>query len=289
MRIIRFALVLFLLALLAGCWNPMSQYVEYQKKAQEAQKKAEIQKQIAEQIAQAQTRQARPQQQPDTNVQRQPGNTPEITGATPRSITTGTTGELVLHGGHLLPGGTIEASGICHLKAGQIVSDTEARVTLAVDDNENGECNLNLQAQNRNNVWYTVELALSPAAQQARATREAAERQKQQQEAAAAQQKMQQYMSHAKDIMGTKWTVQLPGGKSDVWTKTGGNEMLGAVGEFKNSKGTQFQLVISERDETVVNVDNCVYQGKISGGKVTGKAIAMPGCTAGAWSGTISK
>ncbi len=219
---------------------------------------------------------------PNVNVPRAETGTPEIRGATPQAVTTGTTTTVVLKGVNLEPGGKIEASGICHLKDGKIVSATEAQVTLTVDDAIKGSCEIRLLSHNRW-VYMNLNVQLSPAAQQ-RA------RQEQQADYDKAMKDMSDRATHIKDILGRKWDVKLPNGRSDTWTMTEINQF--GMAQFKNAKGEEFQVIVGEQDAVVVPYPGeCMLQGKIVGGKVSDGQSPLPGCAVGkgAWSATISK
>lgn len=219
---------------------------------------------------------------PNVNVPRAETGTPEIRGATPQAVTTGTTATVALKGVNLEPGGKIEASGICHLKDGKIVSATEAQVTLTVDDAIEGSCELRLLSHKRW-VYMNLNVQLSPAAQQ-RA------RQKQQADYDKAMKDMAERAAHIKDILGRKWDVKLPNGRSDTWTVAEVNQ-FGLV-QFKNARGEAFQVIVGDQDAVVVPYPgNCVLQGKIVGGKVGDGQSPLPGCSVGkgAWSATITK
>lgn len=227
---------------------------------------------------------AKAQTKPNFNVQRKAAPTPEVSSVAPREIENGKPTEIVLKGANF-PAGDVKAnaSGACTLVKSAVVSPTEARFTVVSKDEEGGECSFGFSGNGRY-VGSGVRVKPTAAAAARRQKEEDAQRAKQQAEAQAAM----DYMKKAPEMVGKKWTVTLPGGKSDVWTF---QEAASMGGQFKNSAGEKVMIMLMPGDQVMAQVgDSCIFSGKKTGQKAAGQAT-MPASMCkygtGNWSATI--
>jgi len=220
---------------------------------------------------------------PNFNVQRKAAPTPEVSSTLPREIENGKPTDIVSKGTNF-PAGEVKynASGACKLVKGAVVSATEARFTVASTAEDGGECSFGFSGDGR---YVGSDVRVKPtAAAAARMQKEQdAQRAKQQAEAQAAM----DYMKKAPEMVGKKWTVTLPSGKSDVWTF---QEAAFSGGEFKNSAGEKVTVMLMQGDQVMAQVGNCIFSGKKTGQKAAGEA-SMPASMCkygqGNWSATI--
>jgi hypothetical protein len=269
----RLTLVLALLLSTTGCgWikGLFEQQAEKAKaKATEAAKNA-----LAEAQKQAQ------QPAVNINVERKDAPTPEVRSTVPRGITTGQTADIVLTGtfGDVKD---VTAGEICHVKQWKTVSPTEIRLTITADDRV-GDCPITLQTGGRNaGVYLEVQASAAAKAQHER---------EQQQEAQEQQAKAEKEIQQRLEIAGTKWSVKLPSGKADEWTRY--ETLPGGITRFKSKSGTTF-MVVASPDGTVAAQSedgSCLFSGNVDNGRVSGQSI-LPKCSlgSGAFTATVSK
>ena len=146
-------------------------------------------------------------------------------------------------------------------------------MTLAVDDATDGKCKIKL-AGGGSQMERELEVQLNPAGMQ----RKAAEMQKQ----------MDQVKAHTADVVGKRWDVKLPSGKSETWTTEPGTF---GITVFQDSKGEKLSMMLGQDDTVAVTLGGCLLQGKIANGKVIDGQSILPGCPVGtgAWNASISK
>ncbi len=229
-------------------------------------------------------------QRPNVNVQRKDAPTPEISSSAPNELQPGQTVTIVMHGKNFLADAhDAHADGQCRLNSFKFVSLSEIQFNVTAEKlDDGGTCEVQVRMGNRyvNNSVAVAMTALGRQHRQERERQEQAEQQKRDQEQ---QQKMKDMVSHARDIVGKKWDVKFPNGKTDTWTFSSNNY---SMFEFKNGKSQTLMVVIGENDELVIQpAEGCMFTGKIAGGKVTNGESPLPGCSLGngAWSATISK
>lgn len=271
----RLALVLALMLSTTGCgWIKgfFEQQAEKAKaKATEAAKNA---------LAEAQ-KQAQQQGQANPNVERKEAPTPEVRGAAPRGITTGQSADIVLTGAF----GDVKdvtAGEICHVEQWKAVSATEIHLTVNADDRV-GDCPITLNTGGGRGASVYLEVQASAAA---KAQREREQQQEAQEQQARAEKDVQQRL----EMAGTKWSVKLPSGKTDEWTRY--ETLPGGITRFKSRNGVNF-MIVANPDGTVAAQSedgSCLFSGNVENGRVTGQSL-MPRCSlaSGAFTATVSK
>jgi hypothetical protein len=230
------------------------------------------------------------QGRPNFNVERQEASTPEVSSQTPDQLQPGQTTTVAIYGKNFSPDlRDAHTDGQCKLAGVKYVSPTEILFTVTSDKvDDGGNCLLQMKMGNR---WISngLEIAITPLGRQHQQQREREERERQQREAIENQKRFEQRLAHQHDIVGKRWDVKLPNGKSDTWTLDSHTE---ARNQFKNSKGQEVMFVIVEDDDVVVwPVKGCAFTGKIQSGKVKSGESPLPECSLGngAWSATIIK
>jgi hypothetical protein len=215
------------------------------------------------------------------NVERKAAGTPEISSTVPAQIENGKQTDVVLKGKNFAAG-TPSSSGPCKVLKSSLVSATEARFTIVSTSEDGGECNFSL-----GRVGGTVKVLPTPAA----AARMEKEKEAQHAKDMAAAQKTLDFLKNAPATMGKKWTVTLPTGKADTWTRKEAADS-DSNPEFKNAAGEAVQIMLAPPDAVVVQVGACVFTGKLVDTRVTGEAplpASMCKYGTGKWSATIEK
>jgi len=277
---------------LTGCskisslMNQGKQAADAAKQAQQAAKQIsqvkttdDVQKFMRDQQAAAQAREQAEIPQPaadtpDVDVQRKDKSSPEIRSFIPRYVITGQTTQLTMLGQDFRSSDQITAEGICHIKDVKINSSKQVQMTISVDDVDDGKCKLVVSAP-PNRYENTLDVQLNPAGAQ--------------RQVAKLQQQMNDANAHVAQLIGKRWDVKLPSGKSDTWTKTEAGQM--GITEFKDSSGKKFAIMIGQGDTATIMMDSCMLNGKIEGNKLVNGQSVLPGCPAGtgAWSATINQ
>jgi IPT/TIG domain len=230
------------------------------------------------------------QRRPSANVQRQDAPTPEISSQTPNQLSPGQTATIVMRGKNFTADAhNAHSDGQCKMNSFKYVSPTEIQFNVTTEKiDDGGSCDLQVEMGGRS-ISNSVEIAMTALGKQHQQQREREEAERQQREAVEQQKQMAATQAHIHDIIGKKWDVKLPNGKSDTWTFSSN---VYSLNQFKNSKGQELSIVVDENDGVVVQpAAGCMLTGTIQNGKIANGESPLPGCSLGngAWSATISK